>query len=291
MSKFNVKVDNSIIASPMNYIGGKAKILPQIRPYFPKDIDNFYDVFAGGANVSVNIEAENIFINDLNYYVIDILKYFYLTDIDSILDCIYFYIQKYNLSKTNKEGFFNLRNDYNEKKNPIMLYTLICYSFNYQFRFNNSQEYNNTFGNERSHFSKRLESKLIRFVAKLKERSIFFSCKSFNNFLEYQDFTKDSFVYLDPPYLITTGSYNDGNRGFKNWNLLQERLLLDSLKKLDRQGVRFALSNVLTHKGKENSLLIEFAKNYKVVEINQNYSNSSYNTTKGDSTEILLINY
>ena len=102
---------------------------------------------------------------------------------------------------------------------------------------------------------------------------------------------RDSFVYLDPPYLITTGSYNDGNRGFKNWTPSQEILLFDSLRELDKKGVRFALSNVLSHKGKENNLLLEFAEDYRVIELNKHYNNSSYNTNKGDSTEILLVNY
>ena len=33
-------------------------------------------------------------------------------------------------------------------------------------------------------------------------------------------------IYCDPPYLITTGSYNDGNRGFQDWNREKELQLL-----------------------------------------------------------------
>ena len=45
------------IKSPLNYIGGKAKILDQILPLFPKEIDNFIDLFAGGCNVGINVNA------------------------------------------------------------------------------------------------------------------------------------------------------------------------------------------------------------------------------------------
>lgn len=291
MNKISVKNNNTIVASPMNYIGGKAKLLPQIMPYFPTNIDKFYDVFAGGANVAVNIEAEQIFINDINNYVIDIINYFKENEIDKILEDIHSYISKYELSKTNKEGFLKLRTNYNTDKDPIKLYTLICYSFNYQFRFNNNHEYNNPFGAERSHFSDTLENKLVRFVSKLKEKNISLSCQSFEDFLDIQNFTSNSFLYFDPPYLITTGSYNDGNRGFKNWTLSQEIKLLNYLDYLDSKNVKFALSNVIAHKGKENKLLSDFSKKYNLIELDKHYNNSSYNTKKGTSNEILLINY
>ena len=61
--------------------------------------------------------------------------------------------------------------------------------------------------------------------------------------------SRGDLVYCDPPYLITTGSYNDGKRGFKDWTLKEERELLALLDDLDRQGILFALSNVFRHKG------------------------------------------
>lgn len=37
-----------LIKSPLNYVGGKYKLLPQILPLFPAHINTFYDVFGGG---------------------------------------------------------------------------------------------------------------------------------------------------------------------------------------------------------------------------------------------------
>lgn len=291
MSNVSVTNDNSIVASPMNYIGGKAKLLPQILPHFPTDINTFYDVFSGGANVAANLDAGKTLVNDLNHYVVDILREFYATDTDAVLEQVHGYINEYGLSKSNEEGFKSFRADYNANQKPLMLYTLICYSFNYQFRFNNNLQYNNPFGRERSQFSARLEDKLIRFCERLKSKQVVFSCLGFEDFMLNQQYAANDFVYLDPPYLITTGSYNDGNRGFKHWTNAQELLLLGCLDALDRQGVRFALSNVLSHKGRTNDILIEVAKKYRVIELNSNYNNSSYNTKKTGSREILLVNY
>ncbi len=39
------------IKSPVNYIGGKSKILHLVLPLFPKEINQFVDLFVGGWNV------------------------------------------------------------------------------------------------------------------------------------------------------------------------------------------------------------------------------------------------
>ena len=99
---------------------------------------------------------------------------------------------------------------------PILdLYVLVSYSYNYQFRFNNSMEFNNPFGRNRSSFSPNMEN-LRLFVTKLQEINAKFTDKLFHE-VDFSKLSYNDFVYLDPPYLITTGNYNDGNRGFLNW--------------------------------------------------------------------------
>lgn len=290
----NIKINKydkkSYIKSPLNYIGGKYKLLEQIMPLFPNNIDNFIDLFAGGFNVGVNIDANKIYANDINNYVLEILSTFKSTPVDIIINHIDNRIKEFSLSKTNEEGFKRFRAFYNKNKNPLDLYTLICYSFNYQFRFNNNHQYNNPFGRNRSHFSPQLKKKLIRFIEALQNKNVEFEYKEFQNF-NFNKFKNTDLVYCDPPYLITNGSYNDGNRGFKDWNIDQEIKLLKLLDLLNQKGIRFALSNVLKHKEEENILLTEWSKKYNVYHLNNNYSNSSHNTKKGKSDEVLINNY
>ena len=47
-----------LIKSPLNYVGGKFKILPQILPLFPKDVDYFIEPFCGGLNVMANFNGK-----------------------------------------------------------------------------------------------------------------------------------------------------------------------------------------------------------------------------------------
>lgn len=278
------------IKSPMNYIGGKYKLLPQILPHFPNYIRTFVDLFSGGCNVAINVNANRIICNDINKKIIELFEVFKDTDLSEILYQIKARITEYNLSKENEQGFKKFRDFYNATQNPIDLYTLTCYSFNYQFRFNNDLEYNNPFGRNRSQFSENMERNLIAFVTKLKKSNIEFFSKDFTQ-IPLDSFTPEDLIYCDPPYFITTGTYNDGNRGFKDWKAEQEYALYNYLDNADKRGIKFALSNVIEHKGKVNEILLEWARKYKIIDLNYNYSNSSYNTKKGESREVLIINY
>lgn len=288
----NYMVDShkKYIKSPLNYIGGKYKLLPQLMKYFPTDINTFVDLFSGGFNVGINVKSNKTICNDINDFIIDLYKELYNSSVENVLDRINTNIKSYGLSKENESAYKKFRVHYNENKDPIDLYTLTCYSFNYQFRFNNNREYNNPFGRNRSQFSENMKNNLILFSDKLKNMNIDFSSKDFDK-VSIENLGKDDFIYCDPPYLITTGSYNDGNRGFKDWKEEEEIKLYNYLDKANEKNIKFALSNVMEHKGKENKLLKEWSKKYKVIYLDNDYSNSSYNTKKGKSKEVLIINY
>ena len=153
-------------------------------------------------------------------------------------------------------------------------------------------EFNNPFGRNRSRFSENMEKNLRLFVEKLNTIDATFTDELFDD-IDISNLGTSDFVYLDPPYLITTGNYNDGNRGFVNWDDEQEKKMYKLMEQLSNQGVRYALSNVLTHKGKENTLLKEFIETHP-VEVNYldfNYNNSSHNSKGKGSVEVLITNY
>ncbi len=291
------KVKNkSIIKSPLNYIGGKAKILDQILPLFPKEINNFIDLFAGGCNVGINVNANKVYFNDNLTYLIEMYKTFQNNELDTTISHIENRIKEFELSLTNEKGFKKMREQYNKQKNPLDLFVLIAFSFNHQIRFNNNHDFNNPFGRERSRFNATMKQNLEKFIIRLKETNIGFTNVCFNNF-DFSFLNNNDFVYCDPPYLITTGTYNDGKRGFKGWTEKEEKQLLKILDNLDSKNIKFALSNVLEHKGKSNDILKSWVSNkpnYKINFIEFHYSNSNYQTLvrdKNASVEVLITNY
>ncbi len=296
MSITATRIKNKNLKSPLNYIGGKYKILNQILPLFPKDINQFVDLFAGGGNVGINTDAKKVYFNDNLIYLIEMFLKFKDIGFDETLKYINEKISEYQLSQTNEKGYLDFRKKYNQDRNPLDLFVLIAYSFNHQIRFNNSHEYNNPFGRNRSSFNETMKFNLYHFITKLNLIDAEFSTNCFSEF-DFSNLTNSDYVYCDPPYLITTGTYNDGKRGFKGWGVNEEKLLLEKLDELNDKNIRFGLSNVIEHKGKTNEFLtnwLEKNKNYKVNYININYSNSSYQTKNRDkngSVEVLITNY
>ena len=281
---------SKFIKSPLNYIGGKYKLLSQIMPLLPTKVDTFVDLFCGGCNVGINADCKRLIFNDMNTILMEMFSSFASMNLSDLLSKIDETISKWNLSMTNEDAFIKFREHYNETRNPIDLYVLSCFSFNYQFRFNNSHEYNNPFGRNRSRYSDTMKNNLIRFVEKLQKTSARFDSYDFTDFT-FDNLGGNDFVYCDPPYLITTGSYNDGNRGFKNWTEESDRDLYALLDQLNEKGIKFALSNVFSHKGEKNEILIEWAKKYTVHHLQKDYSNSCYNTERTGSDEVLVTNY
>ena len=113
--------------------------------------------------------------------------------------------------------------------------------------------------------------KLREFMIRLNKQAPVFSTVSFCDF-SVSVLDKDSFVYCDPPYLISTATYNENGA----WTEDDERKLLSFLDQLNNKGIRFALSNVLTHKGKTNEILKQWAKErgHTVYHLDYNYKNS-----------------
>lgn len=277
------------LRSPLNYIGGKYRILNQILPRFPNDIDTFVDLFCGGMNVSINVNAPHILANDKLAPIVDMYQYFKETSIDDILSYIEKTIKEYQLSIGNKDSYLRLRDVYNEKKFPLDLFLLICFSFNHQIRFNQSGDFNTSFGLNRSNWNSEIRKNLISMVSSIKEKNIVFSCSDFR----YFSFKDDMFVYCDPPYSLTTGSYNDGNRGYVSWYEKDDMDLCSLLDDLDSSGIKFAMSNVISHSGIDNNIINRWSKKYNVIPIDISYNNCNYHLKdrESKSEEVLIVNY
>jgi len=124
------------IKSPLNYEGNKFKLLPQLLPLFPQNIDTFVDLFGGSFTVGMNIKADKIIYNEFDTRIYDLVKLLSTCDYESMQTLIMEIIDYYKLGKNTKEEYMKLRDNYNNTKETLLLFVLSAFSFNYQIRFN-----------------------------------------------------------------------------------------------------------------------------------------------------------
>jgi DNA adenine methylase len=148
------------------------------------------------------------------------------------------------------------------------------------------------FGEYRSKFNDSIRYNLIQFCNELKRKDFRLSAFDFREF-DFSNFGSDDFVYCDPPYLITTGTYNDGKRGFNGWSEKDDIDLMNLLDALNGKSIKFILSNVLEHHGKKNDNLIEWSKQYNIIYVDKDYSNCNYQVKDevSKTREVLILNY
>lgn len=278
-----------VYESPLNYIGSKARVIPAIRENLPSDIDDFIDAFGGGFNVGINIRSESVVYNEYNHFVKELIESFWQYDTFSYIVYMKKTIRRFELEPGRKDAYLNVRDYYNslpeDKRDPRLLLVVILYSFQQQIRFNSNHGFNNPVGMR--WFNDNLLEKLISFSRRIKELNVCFSCADYTDTFRYVD-DGHTFVYLDPPYMLTNGSYNDGKRGFKGWDVSQEAALFEFLDKLNHEGSRFMLSYVLEHKGKVNQNLVNWTQDnhYHIIELGDILGISG-----SRRKEILVTNY
>lgn len=283
------------------YTGSKYKLLDQLLPLFPEDINCFYEPFCGGHNIAQNIKAQSYLLNEkikllkLSY---EILQFIGVKDLISQLKIL---IQLYSLNSSNKfaytelrknfndlykEGFRNKDNDIYFRKSNInnlmaLLYhflLLTFHSFNNQIRFNKNNEFNLPFGYRT--FNNKIEENLLQLGTWIEnnKHSITYHAKDFDLFiylLVSQPINSNDFIYLDPPYFNTTATYNENN-----WTEKHERVLFNWLQYFIDNNIQFGLSNCFINDKPTSYVMEEFIANnndrIKIHFLNKNYKNCNH---------------
>jgi DNA adenine methylase len=298
----------SFLRSPFFYVGDKYKLLPQITPLFPKEFKRIIEPFVGGGSVFLNADTQEVLANDLDSNVIGIHKLlisqagkmdefvlnftklarsYDLTcsfEGDVVSSEVRKEFPKTYFAHLNRPGFNTLKEKYNSSKarDELELYVLMIYGFNRMLRFNKDGKFNIPVGNV--DFNPNVVRALQGYSTRTIGRDVIFSNLEFEAFLNSITFRDGDFLYVDPPYLITSSEYN------KSWDESCERRLYDILDRLNSEGVKFALSNVEIYGDKSNRLLEQWMHKYQVHVVTSNYINY-FDNSKKTLKEVLVCNY
>lgn len=301
-------MNNKIIRSPFFYVGDKYKLMSQLQKLMPEEIGTYIEPFVGGGSSLINTRAKKYIANDIDSNVIRLHKFLckYSNDKEFLLNSLYLVIDKYGLScsylgktvpedlkkqyvktyysRFNKANYERMRNDFNhDSNNDMLLYLLLIYGFNHMIRFNSDGLFNLPVGNV--DFNNNVYNALSNYLNFISENDVEFHNKDYRNFLDNLNIDTDSYIYFDPPYLISQSEYN------KLWNEEEEIKLCNYLDELNSKGIKFGITNLINHKGKFNKTFYEWSKKYITYDIDSNYISFNDNTIKKTSKEVFVTNY
>jgi site-specific DNA-adenine methylase len=280
--QYSKVLKTEIARSPIPYQGNKFQLCEKMIEVFnniPKEKSKrFIDLFGGSLTVSMNYKHSKKIANELNPMLFRLYELLLSKTPKERVESFKKVVEKYQVNT--EAGFNFLKEKFNkakdEDKPPLMLLLLTYYGTSGTYL--NLDKKNNYIGNfspANANFSWHLmEKKLRAFQKGLKNVKL----TNKNAFDLLPTFKEGDLVYLDPPYSNTNAVYN------KDWTLNDDKRLMEELDKLTERGVYFAMSDVLSYNGKENTHLEEWSKKYRVEHFEKKYR-------YGEADEVLICNF
>lgn len=276
--------------SPIRYQGNKRSLIPIILENTPsvKDCPRMIDAFGGSATVCLNMPQKFRVYNELSPQVFEIVKMLAEQDPKKTLGQVKRLVKHWCLTNSNEQNYDAFRTVVQKKRTPILHYVAHRHSHSNMLRFNQQGIFNVPFG-DRGLIGKfdELENELRVFHELM--QGVHMTNMKYNKLLaRVQDkLDCNTFCYFDPPYLAS------GAMQYGKWTERDENNLLSVLEALNRRGVPWMLSNVLSHRHFENTILKRWLKKHATTVL---YPNKSYALNNGQSgshstVEILAMNY
>ena len=282
-------------------MGNKKKLIQKgLIDLFPKHINKFVDMFAGSSIVSMNVKAKEYTINDSNDYLFELYQLFKNKAPDEIINHINSRIDEYGLARERtkrnefkdkakidkyKNAYILFRDYYNHNKSVLDFYTLMFYSFSQQFRFNNKGDFNMPCGNDC--FSEKNQEYIKNGCKFFSSEKVSVFKEDFRTF-DINNFNENDFIYLDPPYLNTTATYNESG----GWTENDEKDLYDFCECLSENNIKWGMSNVFENKGIVNQKLIDWCgRNSLNVYTFDKFTYMACGKGNSNAKEVFITNY
>jgi len=284
----------------VQWVGGKGRLLKDIKKYIPT-FQSYFELFAGGGALLFNLLPKKAHICEINTTLYELYmdiqtnptiliaqvskleqEYFEKTvikdntDPDSRSSFYYRIRRQFNYLKLH-----NLHEDEHYLKSSYFLF-LNKTGFNGLYRENSSGELSIPFGNGKK--CTIVHSELINQMSKYLKDHVCIHNMSFNAF--HEPITQNDFVYLDPPYHKTFAQYHKSS-----WSVENTEEVIKLFHKLTLQGTACILSNNNNDEYIEMVRLICHDIEYQIIPLSIARSlNSDTQNRKKTACEIIVIN-
>lgn len=274
---------NLLLSPILKWVGGKRQLLSEIIPLIDESCDNYVEPFIGGGAVLFRLQPKKAIINDYNTELINVYRTV-RDDLDGLVALLKKH-EKYNSSDYYYEvraldrtpDFDKMSNS--EKAARIIYLNKTCY--NGLYRVNSLGQFNSPYGKYKN--PNIVNEVVLRAISKyLNGNEISIRSGDYKDVLN--DIEKNSFVYLDPPYMPISSSssftgYTEGGFGYDKQVELKEEC-----DKLNSKGVHFLQSN------SDCEEIRELYKDYRIKVVKANRAINSDAKKRGQINEVLIYN-
>lgn len=214
------------IPSPLKWSGSKRHLAPKLAELFPNSYDLVIDPFIGGGNMIPYYKAP-VMASDICAPLIDLWNVI-KGDPAGVAES--YFLDNY-FFKEDHGYYYEVRHEFNITKDPCDFLFLLRTCVNGLVRFNSKGEFNSPVHNNRDGIDPATLTEIIHKWSETYLKDVRFTCCDYSCALELA--TKDSFIFLDPPYMGSAAMYQ-GNFDFPR--------LFDTLEALNNKGCRWMMT-------------------------------------------------
>jgi DNA adenine methylase len=264
------------LKSPVKWAGGKAQLLSQLRPLYPKRFNLYLEPFVGGGAVFFDLRPDNALLLDSNFELINFYQVV-KNNLDELLhdlekhrnEKIYYYEVR-SLDSTQMGSI--------ERASRFLFMNKTC--FNGLWRVNKKGKFNVPFGGYKNPNFRDRENLYMVSVALQNTEVI---CDDFSSVLEYA--TPGSFVYLDPPYHPLSDTSNFTSYTKDSFGKEEQIRLADVFRELDERNCNVMLSN------SDTEFIWSLYKDFDITVVYARRTINSKGNKRGPVSELVIRNY
>lgn len=295
-----------IIKPFVKWAGGKGSLIPQLKNFYPFELENetitkYVEPFVGGGAVLINIlqkyDVKEAYAFDIN---IDLINCYNVIkeNVDGLIKELE--IKEKEFITLENEGrqayFYNVRKEYNSYKiesnelnvkraGEFIFLNRTC--FNGLYRVNKNGEFNVPCGKYKKPTI--CDSSNLRNLSYL-IKNVVFQYGDYKKSEKYVD--SNTFVYFDPPYRplsVTSGFTSYTKEDFNDEN---QKELAMYFKKLDGKNAKLMLSNSNPkNTNKDDNFFEDIYKGFNISEISAKRMINCNSKGRGEISELLITNY
>ncbi|WP_069470861.1 DNA adenine methylase [Candidatus Marithrix sp. Canyon 246] len=270
---------------PIKSQGIKTKLVPWIQSIVPSNFEGrWIEPFMGTCVVAFNIAPKQALLSDTNPHLINFYSAIASGEITPEIVRQYLIYEGRKLLEKGESHYYEVRERFNDKHQPLDFLFLNRAGFNGMIRFNRKGKFNIPFCKKPQRFAQAYITKIVNqvdYVAKsLKAKDFTFKCQSFEQAIKAT--TDKDVIYCDPPYIGRHVDYYNG------WNKENEQLLFEVLS---NSPSKFILSTWHHNDYRNNEYIKKYWKKFHILTREHFYHVGASEKNRNPMIEAIVTNY